>query len=321
MLATFLVLAGPVQQGLLEGTWLVLAVLGVWSSLEVLAPLGTAVRLYPKVEKARHELQSWGKRSSEIDDTGNADFSPAQMNLEFDAVSFSYGEQTILKDIQFDIAQGEKVAIVGPSGSGKSTIGRLLMRFFDPDNGIIKAGGVDLKNVDAESWRQNIAMVDQHAYLFNRTLRQNLLLADPHADEKELWRALDRAGLDSLVRSWPKNIDTPMGEHGMRLSGGERRRVGLARALLKEAPIWLLDEPTSHLDSLTERQLLNKLHRLAEDKTVLLITHRLVQMEKMDQIIVMLDGKVKQKGTHEELKLQKGWYRTMLQYQDEMLHV
>lgn len=321
MLATFLVLAGPVQQGLLEGPWLVFAVLAVWSSLEILAPLGSSVRLRPTVEKAQNELKKWGNRAADISTKAQNTRLPNQINLQFEKVSFSYGEHSVLDNLSFEVAEGEKVAVVGPSGAGKSTVARLLMRFFDPEHGDIKVGGIPLREIDPDTWRRHVAMVDQHAYLFDRTLRQNLLLADPDVREGRLWEVLEAAGLKELVQSWPDGLDTPMGEHGMRLSGGERRRVGLARALLKDAPVWLLDEPTSHLDSLSERKLLDTLHRLSRDKTMLLITHRLVDMEQMDRIIVLKDGKIQQYGTHDEMQQQEGWYQTMMQFQQELIQV
>ncbi len=197
------------------------------------------------------------------------------------------------------------MALVVPSGAGKTTIAHLLMRFWDPTNGTIRLGGHDLCEYTLEDLRQNLALVAQDTYLFNDTLRANVLIANPEADEVALILALKQASLGDFVDALPDGLETKVGEHGMRRSGGQRQRVAIARAFLKDAPVLILDEATSHLDALNELAIRRTLEELMADRTTIVIAHRLSTIRNADIIAVLNNGQVIEKGSHNEL-LEKG---------------
>jgi ATP-binding cassette subfamily C protein CydC len=237
--------------------------------------------------------------------------------LTFSGVTFGYAPEgpPVLRDIDFTVAPGARVALVGPSGAGKSTLVGLLLRFWEPTAGAIRLAGHDLGEYAQEELRRALATVAQDGYLFGDTLRNNLLLARPDAADAALVAALRRAGLTELLQQLPHGLDTWLGEHGLRLSGGERQRVILARALLRDATVLILDEPTANLDSVTEAALLATLHDEAAGRSTLMITHRLVQMEGFDLILVLDGGRIVARGTHDELLAQGGLYRDLYQQQ------
>jgi ATP-binding cassette, subfamily C, bacterial CydC len=244
-----------------------------------------------------------------------------RFDLEFDHVHFSYNldEEEVLTDISFHAQPGTCIAIVGPSGSGKSTLASLALRFWDPTQGTIRLDGQDLRSVPADELHAMISAVPQETYLFNNTIRANLLLAKPTASMEELERALEQAQLSAFVHQLPLGLETYVGEHGLRLSGGERQRLAIARALLKDAPLLILDEVTAHLDPLTEHALLQALNSLKHKRTTLMITHRLVAMEHMDEILVLNHGHICERGTHQHLLDANGLYRKMFDLQNGML--
>jgi ATP-binding cassette subfamily C protein CydC len=246
---------------------------------------------------------------------------PADNTLEFDRVSFRYEEDgpLVLQDISFVLGTGGRIAAVGPSGSGKSTLVNLVLRFWDPDGGEIRLGGHDIRRYSQEDLRARMGVVAQDTHIFNDTLRSNLLLADPAADEASLEEALARAQLSELVERLPEGLDSYVGEQGSRLSGGERQRLAIARALLKGAPLLILDEATANLDTVTERELMAAVRDLMRGRTTLVITHRLVAMEEMDEILVLDEGRIVERGAHEELTRAGGLYRRMLDVQRGML--
>jgi len=239
-------------------------------------------------------------------------------NLEFDQVSFAYtpNESEVLHEISFQVRPGNCVAIVGPSGSGKSTVVRLALRLWDPTQGTIRLNGQNIRELALDALRDQIGVVAQDTYLFNDTLRGNLLLARPGASDDELVRVLDQAQLNEFVHQLPKGLETWIGEQGLRLSGGERQRLAIARALLKDAPILILDEITANLDPLTEHALLDALDGLMQGRTTLLITHRLIAMERMDEILVLDYGQIRERGTHEQLLASRGLYQRMFDIQN-----
>jgi len=245
------------------------------------------------------------------------DESVARANLEFDQVSFAYTpiESEALHEISFEVHSGKRVAIVGPSGSGKSTLMRLALRLWDPTKGMIRLNGQNISMLALDALRDRIGVVAQDTYLFNDTIRGNLLLARPGASDDELAQVLDQAQLNEFVRQLPRGLETWIGEQGLRLSGGERQRLAIARALLKDAPILILDEITANLDLLTEGALLDSLDGLMQGRTTLMMTHRLIAMERMDEILVLDHGQIRERGTHEQLLASGRLYRQMFDIQ------
>jgi ATP-binding cassette subfamily C protein CydC len=208
---------------------------------------------------------------------------------------------------------------VGPSGAGKSTISNLLLRFWDYEIGEITLGGESLKRLDQDEVRKRFALVSQNSYFFNTTIRENLRLARRGVRPEELEAAARAAQIHEFIISLPTGYDTLIGEQGLRLSGGERQRLAIARALLKDAPILIFDEPTANLDPQTEKQVLDTLFETMRNKTSLLITHRLLGLEHMDEILVLDDGQIVERGTHGALLEQKGLYRRLWDLQNQLL--
>lgn len=240
---------------------------------------------------------------------GNKDLN-GDMNIQFENVSFCYtkGSEQALKNTSFTIPKGKLTAIVGRSGSGKSTILRLIARFWDTSEGKIICGDTALKDVDPERWQQNISMVLQDVYLFNDTIRENIMFGRKDATEEEMVEATKKAGCHDFISAMPDGYDTVIGEGGSTLSGGEKQRISIARAILKKAPILLLDEPTASLDAKNEALVQNAINELVKDTTVIMIAHRLKTVQNADNIIVMDKGKIKEQGRHDVLMQKNGLY-------------
>lgn len=230
-------------------------------------------------------------------------------HVTFENLSFSYGEdgskKTTLNKVSLEAKPGQTVALVGPTGAGKSTIVNLLPRFYNYEEGSITVGGHELRDIDKSSLREKIGYVTQEAFLFNGTIRQNLILARRDASDEQLWSALRNARCEDFIRALPNQLDTNVGERGVKLSGGEKQRLSIARALLKDPPILLLDEATASVDTETEFLIQTALDRLMENRTVFVIAHRLSTIKNADCIYVLDHGEVVEQGTH-ELLLEKG---------------
>ena len=231
-------------------------------------------------------------------------------------VHFGYDPaRPILKGLSLRVPAGQSVAIVGPSGSGKSTIGRLLFRFYDVNSGALRIDGQDVRDITLDSLHRAIGVVPQDTVLFNDTIRYNIAYGRDNATEADVIAAAKAAQIHDFILSLPEGYDTAVGERGLKLSGGEKQRVGIARTLLKNPPLLLLDEATSALDTETEREIQGALKRAAEGRTVLMIAHRLSTVADADQIIVLEDGRIAEKGKHSELLAKKGRYYSLWQRQ------
>jgi ATP-binding cassette, subfamily B, heavy metal transporter len=239
-------------------------------------------------------------------------------NVRFEDVRFSYEpEREILKGLSFEVPAGKTVAIVGPSGAGKSTISRLLFRLYDISGGKILIDGQDIRNVTQVSLRASIGMVPQDTVLFNDTIRYNIRYGRWDASDAEVEQAAQLAQIDPLIRMAPMGYETQVGERGLKLSGGEKQRVAIARTVLKAPPILVLDEATSALDSHTEHEIQEALDRVSRNRTSLVIAHRLSTIVSADEIIVLDQGRIAERGTHGELLAMNGLYASMWNRQRE----
>ena len=248
-------------------------------------------------------------------DTGTQTVPGFSDRIEFEDVHFAYEPgATVLDGISFTVRRGEVVAIVGSSGAGKTTLVNLLPRFYDATAGRILIDGHDVRNLRLESLRKQIAIVTQDVILFNDTIRANIAYGDPISGDDAIQRAAKAALVDDFVTDYEARI----GERGLRLSGGERQRISIARALLKDSPILILDEATSSLDTESEALVQRALQNLMEGRTTIVIAHRLSTVRRADRIIVLADGRIKESGTHEELVVRRGLYWKLynLQFQD-----
>ena len=258
-------------------------------------------------------------RMNEIYDTPTAEgaevFQPKGHDIVFDHVGFAYDKKKVLDDVSFTAREGEVTALVGPSGSGKSTCARLAARLWDVTEGTIRVGGVDISTVDPEALLTDYSMVFQDVVLFDDTVMENIRLGKRGATDQEVRAAVEAANCGEFIRRLPQGYDTPIGENGAKLSGGERQRISIARALLKNAPIVLLDEATASLDVENETKVQGALSRLLAGKTVLVIAHRMRTVAGADHIVVLENGRVAEQGTPAELMGKGGLYRRMVELQ------
>ena len=235
-------------------------------------------------------------------------------SVVFDGVAFEYGEgePQALDGVSFEVEPGHTVALVGRSGAGKTTCANLAMRFWDPSNGSVQLDGYDIREYKLDDLRQRIALVSQDTYLFNASIRENILLGKPDATQVELEEAATLANCHDFISAFPEGYDTVVGERGMQLSGGQRQRIAIARALLKNAPVLILDEATSHLDAVSEGQLRHALENLMQGRTTLVIAHRLSTIRNADRIVVLDNGEAVEQGSHQELLEQHGLYAQLV---------
>ena len=284
--------------------------------MQLSIPLNFFGFIYREISQGMIDLRSLFsvlKIEPEIKDKKNAiEMSFEKTDIEFKNVSFSYdNKRNVLNKINFKIPSGSSLAIVGPTGAGKSTISRLLFRFYDVSSGSILVNGKDVRDITQVSLRKNIGVVPQDTVLFNDTIYYNLSYGKINADEKEIWEIARRAKLSELIRTLPDGMSTVVGERGLKLSGGEKQRVAIARTLLKNPPILILDEATSSLDTLTEKEIKVSLNNLAKKRTSIIIAHRLSTIVDADKILVFEKGKIIEQGTHIQLLKKKGLYADM----------
>lgn len=237
-------------------------------------------------------------------------------NLSFQKVNFRYEpDKEILSDLSFEVPKGRSVAIVGPSGSGKTTITSLIVRLYDVVEGAVKFDGIDVRDLDLKFLRQNIGMVTQDTYLFNGTIRENMLYAKDDSTQEEIEAACKDANIHDFIKTLPKGYDTVVGNRGIKLSGGEKQRLSIARAILKNPKVIVLDEATSSLDSISESLIQDAIEPLLKGRTSIVIAHRLSTVMSADEILVLKDGRIAEKGTHRELLLEKGVYTELYETQ------
>ncbi len=295
--------AGLVNRGVLDGAQLALVALAVMAAFEAIWPLPAAYQYLGHTREAGRRLMEIVDARPMVKFPPRTVALPQQFDLHFEQVGFRYHSDAApaLADVQFDVPPGGRVAVVGQTGAGKTSLINLLVRFWDPQQGRILIGGQDIRSLSETDLRRCISVVSQQAHMFAATLRKNLLLARPQATEAELVAALERVQLLDFVKGLPEGLDTWIGEFGKQLSAGQARRLALARAVLHDAPVWVLDEPTEGLDRITEQQLMTALDELTVDRTLLLITHRMMGLERMDDIVLLEEGRVVARGSHENL--------------------
>jgi thiol reductant ABC exporter CydC subunit len=309
-----LALAIPkVTAGALSGVDLAVISLGVIAAFEAVAPLPLALHFMDVTLAAAGRLFALVDGEPAVVDPPDPAPRPAAPDLHVADLTFTYdaGALPARDGLSFDLPARARVAVVGPSGGGKSTLVNLLLRFWEYDGGRILLGGRDLRAYRGDDVRGLISVVAQETHLFNASIRENLRLARPDADDAALLDAIRQAELTDFVHDLPQGLDTWVGEQGLQLSGGERQRLAIARALLKDAPILILDEATANLDAVTERQIWETLHPLLAERSTLVVTHRLTGLEQMDEILVLQDGRVIERGTHDDLLTEDGFYRRM----------
>jgi thiol reductant ABC exporter CydC subunit len=321
-----LIVATPlVNAGRIDGVYLALLIMAALASFEAVLPLpSTFQHLEGQLAAAQRMYEIIDAHPSVMDPVESSpkiiDYSLTVSDLRF---RYETDERPALDGINFQLDQGSQLAVVGPSGAGKSTLVNLLLRFWDYDEGHISLGGHELRTYRGEDLRGMISVVSQHTHLFNDTIRGNLLLANPDAGERDLFQAARQAQIHEFIQGLPHGYDTWIGEGGVRLSGGERQRIAITRSLLKNTPILILDEPTANLDALTEREVTKTLYGLIKGRTTLIITHRLVGLEKVNQILVMREGRIIERGRHDDLIQAGGFYHRMwkLQTQSDALDI
>ncbi|HDC8021588.1 TPA: ABC transporter ATP-binding protein [Staphylococcus aureus] len=251
------------------------------------------------------------KSAPELDKKGK-DLTIENDDIAFENVNFSYDDKQVIKNVSFDIAANTSTAIVGPSGSGKSTLCHLLLRFYDVNDGFIRIGGIDIKDLKLSSLMSQISAVFQEVYLFNDTIENNILFGNPDATEEEVIRAAKQACCHDFIMKLPDGYKTVLHEKGNNLSGGERQRISIARAILKDAPIIILDEATASIDPENEQLIQTAINELSKGKTVITIAHKLETIKNADQIIVLNEGEIIQKGSHDELIRKPGMYQDFI---------
>ena len=312
-----LIVAIPmVGEGRFTGVGLAVVCLVVMAAFEAVQPLPAAARgLAEQIEAAKRVFAVLDTKPvvDDLPDSSVGVGMSAGGGLGFRRVAFAYpGEnESVLGEIDLEIGDGRRFAIVGPSGAGKSTIAHLLLRFWDPTRGEIRLGDHPLGAYPLEELRSIIGLLPQRTELFTGTIRENLLLAGPLADQNALDEAARRAGLLEDIRAFPDGWETWIGEHGMQLSGGQRRRLAIARLVLRNPLVAVLDEPTSGLDPVTEAEVMESLLDLFAGRTTVVITHRLVEMGRFDEILVLDRGSIVERGVHDELVRAGGLYRQL----------
>ena len=315
--STSLALAAAMQclRGEMRFSMMLMFVFFSFSIFASLEPISDSAHTLGVIDEAMDQLDAL--RSENFIDADGKDISLDRYDIEFKHVDFGYDARQVLKDVSFTIPEKTSTAIVGPSGSGKTTICSLLARFYDPQGGSITVGGHDLREFTCDSLLANISMVFQNVYLFNDTVRANILFGRPGATEEEMIAAAKKARCHDFIMALPNGYDTVVGEGGGTLSGGEKQRISIARAILKDAPIIILDEATASIDPENEHLIQQAISELTHGKTIITIAHRLATIRNADQILVVDDGRIAERGTHDALIRQNGLYRRFMAIREQ----
>lgn len=325
VILVIVVLSAPLVAGhRLDGVYLAVIVLAVQASFEAILPLPAVVYYLQESAAAVRRIRAAASQSPPVLTQATKGFA-AESAISFTAhnLSFAYRPDLppALSGVSFELPSGKRLAIVGASGAGKSTLAGLLLRFGELSDGQLLVNGADIRQYAPEEVRRLFSVVSQATYLFNASIRDNILLARPNAAPQELQAAIEKAMLAEFIGRLPGGLDTPAGQNGLALSGGERQRIALARALLKDAPVWLLDEPTAGLDAEAEQQMMANILQAAGSRSVIVITHRLTGLAVMDEILVLDNGRIAEQGTWHQLMSKKGQFYQMWQLQQDLVNI
>lgn len=307
--------AWQAAQGLMSMAFFLMFVLFSFVMFGSVENINDAAHLLGVIDSAMDKLEAL--ENAEYIDQDGTDIKPTSYDIEFKDVSFGYDDRMVLHDLNFTIPQNATTAIVGPSGGGKTTLCNLIARFYDVNSGTITLGGTDIRAFTCDSLLRNISMVFQNVYLFRDTIKNNIKFGSPDAADEQIIAAAKAARCHDFIMALPDGYDTVIGEGGSSLSGGEKQRISIARAMLKDAPIVILDEATASIDPENEHLIQEAISALTHGKTIVTIAHRLATIENADQILVIDGGTVAQRGTHEELLEQEGTYKTFIKIREQ----